>query len=43
MNDDNILSWGNSIWGALMAHFGYGGKGARRGWGCGRGMELMGK
>lgn len=27
MNDDNILSGGNSIWEALMAHFGYCGGG----------------
>lgn len=27
MNDDNILSRGNSIWGALMAHLGYCGGG----------------
>lgn len=37
VNDDNILSGGNSIWGALIAHFGYGEGGVG---GC---VELMGK
>lgn len=37
VNDDNILSRGNSIWGALIAHFGDGEGGVG---GC---VELMGK